>query len=238
MSNDLLEDLLNTPSEGIASFEKEDIKLAPLLDEINLIHDLTIKSFVRSILYQAESFWKIPSSFSGKYHPPDERTAGGNVLHTKRVVRIVQILCRSQERGQPEIDILTAAAIIHDVTKGITREDNTCRYDPMHPYTIDQFVGLVLSNDELNISTANRSSGLYLSDEILAQILRLVHCHMGSYSPIPETIPITGLEWILHFADVIATQLHHVIDGGDIQDWRWNAPRKRRPKTPQEDLPN
>jgi hypothetical protein len=47
------------------------------------------------------------------------------------------------------------------------------------------------------------------------------------------------LDWVLHFADLIATQLHIIIDGDDVKDWRWNEPkpRRKRAKTPKEDSP-
>src|SRR4051812_2735855 len=104
---DLLEELLNADDTGDMTAEEQESEnkiLSPLLEEINLIHDQTIRIFVRAILVRVKNFWKIPSSFSGKYHPPDERGPGGNVLHTKRVVRIVQLICDAQERMTIEKD--------------------------------------------------------------------------------------------------------------------------------------
>ena len=90
----ILDELLNEDISFKAN-EEEDKLLAPLMDEIDLISNQQIKLFVRSVLLQAKTFWKIPSSFSGKYHPVDEHGSGGNVLHTKRVVRVAQVISDS-----------------------------------------------------------------------------------------------------------------------------------------------
>ena len=86
----ILDEILNKESESI-SLEEETKILKPLEEEIEMISDISIKSFVKSILLRVEGFWKIPSSFSGKYHPPDEHNEGGNVLHTKRVLRAAKV---------------------------------------------------------------------------------------------------------------------------------------------------
>ncbi len=102
-SNQVLDDLLSDKVQA-TSLKEEDKVLKPLLDEIDLIVDDAIRSFVRSILYRAEGFWEIPSSFSGKYHPKDEHGEGGNVLHTKRAVKIARIMCDSYSLPQEDID--------------------------------------------------------------------------------------------------------------------------------------
>lgn len=235
MSGDLLEDLLNI-EEDKDLVAKENEKLAPLMEEIDLIFIPEIRSFVRSILYHAEAFWRAPSSNLEGLHPPDEIETGGGVLHTKRVVRVARVLCSSQERNQHEMDLVTAAALIHDITKGLEL-DGEFNFDSMHPYTVDQFVGIVMANDE-KYNNGSLSNARDISDEDCAMILRLVRCHMGAWSPIPETYPVSQLDWILHFADRIATQLHVMIDGEDIQEWRWIERKpKRRTKVPKEDIP-
>lgn len=221
--DDFLEEILGE-GHDVVDLKKEDEVLAPLLDEINLIEDQGIHSFIRSALYRApDYFWIIPSSFSGKYHPPDERSTAGNVLHTKRVVRLVKYIAVSQDRSEWESDVLVAAALLHDVLKGARLKDGTVNYDPMHAYTVDRFIDWVRKSDETSTTEVN-SSSLWIEDETVATILRLVRCHMGRWSPIPETIPATDMDWTLHLADMIASKLHHIIDGEDIQEWRWVNP--------------
>lgn len=235
MNNDLLEDLLNPTAETDPSLEEENIKLAPLLSEIDTIQDRGINSFVRAILFAAEAFWKAPSTNIEGFHPSDELTEGGGVKHTQRVVRIARAMCRSQERSQHDMDIIIAAALIHDVTKGL-EIDGHYSFDSMHPYTVDHFVSMVIAHeDHAAEPNTTGSSVMEITTEDCANVLRLVRCHMGPWSPIPETFPVTQTEWILHFADVIATQLHVIIDGDEVNEWRWTEPKpKRRPKIPKE----
>lgn len=218
MTDKLLDELLN---EQVDYLEMEDKVLAPLLDEINLINDSGIKQFVRSLLLKQTSFWLIPSSFSGLHHPPDERGASGNVLHTKRVVRVVMLLSNSQDRSTTEKDILIAAALLHDITKGRDHADGIIRYDEFHPYTVETAVDWARMEDEKMIQEGGTSSSLWIDQEALTQILRLVRCHMGTWSPIPETVPLSTLEWMLHHADLIASKLHWIIDGDDVLEARW-----------------
>jgi HD superfamily phosphohydrolase YqeK len=225
MPKSILDDLLIDKKNESTSVSEDQI-LAPLLDEIKVISDESIRSFVRSVLIKAENFWDIPSSFSGKYHPADEHGAGGNVLHTKRVVRIALILSESYNLTMEEKDIVVAAALIHDLCKG--KKDHgsdTVSYDPMHPYAVANFVQKCQLHDK-KFSSETDSSTLYLSEDIIQSILRLVRCHLGPWSPVPETYPITYLDFIVHIADNVASKLHSVIIDSDLINpkWRINGP--------------
>lgn len=221
MKDDLLNDILQGSGEP---YSEEDKILAPLLDEIDLIDDPGILSFVRAVLVRAPAcFWTESSEFTGDNFPPDERFSGGTVLHTKRVVRIVRMLLFAQDKSQEEIDQAVAAALIHDITKGTEHPDGYVIYDHMHPYTVDALVSYIMTEDKNN-SDETRSATLWISEEHLTNIMRMVRCHMGSWSPIPETVPITNLELTLHLADLLASKLHFLVDGDDIQDYRWEKP--------------
>lgn len=215
----LLDDILDD-SPLVSMISEEDKFLEPLIEELNLINDEGLKSFVRSILMRAEIFWEIPASFSGKYHPPDERSEGGNVLHTKRVVRAAKILCESHGVSPEEFDLIIAACLLHDVTKGKKQSDGTNAYDKMHPYTVVDLVKKCQEEDKKYASEA-QSSTLFLNEEDVQTILRLVRCHMGPWSPVPETVPITYLDMIVHTADNIACKLHYIVDGEEVNEQRW-----------------
>jgi hypothetical protein len=75
-------------------------------------------------------------------------------------------------------------------------------------------------------SSETDSSTLYLSEDIIQSILRLVRCHLGPWSPVPETYPITYLDFIVHIADNVASKLHSVIIDSDLINpkWRINGP--------------
>lgn len=219
MKDNILDEILSIKKE--TSFLKEEDKiLEPLLKEIDMIKDEAIKSFVRSILLRADAFWKMPSSFSRKYHPIDEHEAGGNVLHTKRVVRAASIMCDSHSLTDDDRDIVLAACLLHDITKGIDVGLEKMQYDPMHPYTVGYFVKKCQEHDK-NFATENQSSTIYLTEEAVQSILRLVRCHLGPWSPVPETIPITYLDIIVHLADNIASKIDYIVDGDSIVKERW-----------------
>jgi len=210
----ILDDILVKDKSDL--IQKENILLHPLLDEIGLIEDESIQSFVRSILLKCDIFWNIPSSFSGKYHPPDEHGPGGNVLHTKRVVRIADIMCDSYSISSDERDIILAACLLHDITKGIPSEqEGMFHYDPMHPYTVNKFVINCMEHDREYANDTN-SSSLFISEDVVQNILRLVRCHLGPWSPIPETFPITYMDYIVHISDNIASKIHTVIDDSGL----------------------
>jgi len=221
MSSNILDDILSNNKPSVSKKDEDKI-LSPILEEINYIFDESIKSFVRSILIRASSFWTIPSSFSGKYHPSDEHNAGGNVLHTKRVVRAAKIMSESYSLGREDTDVILAACILHDLTKGIKLQgEDSFHYDPMHPYTVGSFVKKCQEDDK-RYASESQSSTLYLSEDAVQAILRLVRCHLGPWSPVPETVPITYMDMIVHMADNIASKLHYVVDGDNVVKERWN----------------
>jgi hypothetical protein len=215
----ILDDILQ--DEQIVNLsEEENNVLSPLLEEISLIEDDGLKSFVRSILFRADSFWVIPSSFSGKYHPPDEHNQGGNVLHTKRTVRAAKVLSESHSLSAEEKDLVVAACLLHDLTKGKVEKDGSFSYDKMHPYTVGDFVKFCQEDDKKYASDIS-SSTLYVSEEDVQTLLRLIRCHLGPWSPVPETVPITYLDMIVHLADNIASKVHYILDGNEIVSERW-----------------
>ena len=224
MAKNILDEILKDDKSDIVSNENE--VLSELLNEINLINDDSIASFVRSILLKAEIFWNIPSSFSGKYHPPDEHNAGGNVLHTKRVVRVAAILCYSYSLSGDERDIIIAACILHDITKGIASEDSTSfNYDPMHPYTVGNFISKCQAHDK-EYGNDSQSTSLFISEDVAQTILRLVRCHLGPWSPVPETCPITYMDYIVHIADNVASKIHNVIEDSELMNEQWRKSSK------------
>jgi hypothetical protein len=219
MGKSILDDILKEDTSTVLN--QEDEFLSPLMSEIELIEDEGIKSFVRSVLLKASTFWEIPSSFSGKYHPQDEHGPGGNVLHTKRVVRVASIMADSYSLGEEERDLVIAACLLHDVTKGIPSEENGMfHYDPMHPYTVNKFVTDCIKYDK-EYANDSHSSTLFIGEESLQSILRLVRCHLGPWSPVPETYPITYMDYIVHLADNIASKIHIIIEDSELINDKW-----------------
>ena len=224
----ILDDLLKD-EPVFNSNDEEDTILSPLITEINMIENHGIRSFVRSILIQSKMFWSIPSSFSGKYHPPDEHNYGGNVLHTKRVVRASKVISDSYSLTSNERDLVYAACLLHDVTKGVGDPDSedpkSFVYDPLHPYTVGMFVKKCQENDK-KYSSESSSSTLFIDEDTVQSIMRLVRCHLGPWSPVPETVPVTYLDIIVHISDNLASKLHYITDGDDIVQERWTIGKK------------
>lgn len=220
---DFLEELLNVQSdEDSAEFQAENKVLEPLLDEVNLIIDQGVRLFTRAMLLAApDHFWHTPSSKSGKYHPPDEHGEGGNVLHTKRVVRLVAHMSDAQEREFFERDIAISAAILHDITKYVRGKDGELYYDPFHPYTVENVYAEVHDSERAqDLDTIVKSTTLLCDETYLFEILRAIRCHLGPWSPIPETYPTSSLEWFIHLADSIAAKFHILIDA-ELVPQRW-----------------
>ena len=219
MGKSILDDILKEDTSN--QITQEDEYLAPLLGEIGQIDDEGIKSFVRSLLLKASTFWEIPSSFSGRYHPPDEHGPGGNVLHTKRVVRVAEVISDSYALSIEERDLIIAACLLHDITKGIPSEEvGMFQYDPMHPYTVNKFVSDCIRYYK-EYANDSHSSTLFISEENVQSILRLVRCHLGPWSPVPETYPITYMDYIVHLADNIASKVHVIIEDSQLINDRW-----------------
>jgi hypothetical protein len=131
------------------------------------------------------------------------------------------VLCDSHALPQEEKDIVIAAMLLHDVTKGVPKADQSgYLYDPLHPYTVGLFVRKCQEEDK-NYASELQSSTLFLSEEIVQSILRLVRCHLGPWSPVPETIPVTYLDMIVHMADNVSSKLHHIVDGENVIESRW-----------------
>lgn len=200
----------------------EDEILKPLLKEIDLIKDPFIMSFVRVVLLNAPpSFWVIPSTLSSEdQRPPDELLRGGNVLHTRRVAHIAHLLADARSLEDEDIDRIVAAALLHDLTKGGT-DDSEFEYDYMHPYTVEHWIEGV-RRKEFSFTSEDQSSTLWTDEGDISKIMRLIRCSEGPWSPILETIPNSTPEWILHYANLVATHLHRIVDAGaEVQYWRW-----------------
>lgn len=205
--DDILHNILNVDDNAEDNVENitignedEDKILRPLLPEINMIRGNELKHLVRSILLKADHFFATPDD-------PEKDL----IAHTKHVFRFCKLLLEAQERDAEDCDLIYTAALIHDVTKLVEINSmGDLEIDPFHPYTVGSFVMWVRSQDDI-LTVSDSSSSLMVASEVLAQILRLVRCHMGSWAPVPETMPITSLEWILHNADYLATNLNYVL---------------------------
>lgn len=198
-------------------------KLSYFEDEIEMINDPKVKSFVRSVMKMAEPFWLSPASMIEGAHPPDEYGPEGLILHTKRMVRTAILLMLTINLATEEIDYVIAAALLHDITKAVWTDDveNIVTHDSMHPYTVDMMVKACRQHDEMNNINPPEDNTLEIDKISLDYILRLIRHSHGVFSPIPETYPKDDVENLLATADLIAANLHGIIDGSEIVMSRW-----------------
>lgn len=224
-SDKVLDSLMQEEQQDDVSpaFKKETEFLEPLMDEINLISSQPIQYFVRSLLMKAQEFWYAPSDCTLGVFPPDEYQDGGLVTHTKRVVRIASLLAKAYEFNSEETDVVIAASLLHDITKTMRLSDDEDElfYDPMHPYTVGRFVNSVHEEDRL-FGDESKSTVMYIEETVLESIMRCIRCHLGLMSPVPETIPITMPEMVVHLADLLASKVHYIVDGEEVNSARWN----------------
>ena len=135
-------------------------------------------------------------------------------------------MCDSYSLSEDERDIIIAACILHDVTKGIASEDLTSfNYDPMHPYTVGSFISKCQMHDK-EYGNDSQSTSLFISEDVAQTILRLIRCHLGPWSPVPETCPITYMDYIVHIADNVASKIHKVIEDSELMNEQWRKSSK------------
>lgn len=101
--------------------------------EISLIDDPKIREATRMMILINERVLKrLPSSRSGKYHPPDERGEGGMVLHLKRCVKWMLEFIREFPSLVRHKDALISATLLHDI--GLCyKEDESEKEHRRHP---------------------------------------------------------------------------------------------------------
>ena len=227
--NDMLEEYSGTPVED-DFIVNEDELIESLSHEIGLIKDDDVRQFVSSVLAKSGLFWTQPTPNITDRHPPDEFCIGGLVLHTKRVFRIARLLSTSYQLDDDEVDIVLAAALLHDTTKIVEFEPSIDpMFDSMHPYTVERLISQTFYIDQVEGQNDTTSSSLNLDHERVAQITRVIRCQMGPWSLVPETIPITGAEMVLHIADLMASKLAYILDGEEIREDRWRM-EENKPK--------
>lgn len=165
--------------------------------ELRSITNPYLRAVVEGIFEMVPEWWvDQPSSSTGKYHPEDENGPGGMVLHTRRVVRMVQHLSQSW-RGvgltPHDVELLTAAALVHDAYRYGSGEtpDNQASY-----------------GHEEALRTETEYLQPYLA--LWEPVVEIALFHAGRWGPATVSIPrderYRELGDILHLADYIASR--------------------------------
>ena len=160
--------------------------------ELKLIANGEIRNLVVEVLQLAPRyFWEVPSSTSGKHHPPDEDKPGGKVLHTKRAVYIAYQLARTENLSEIDSDLLLAAMIVHDICCQGADDIPAQKTDTAHPLLVRE-------------KTAPLAGAPYYDD-----VMSIVAAHMGRWGPV---IPESKLQCLAHTADYISSRRGVKID--------------------------
>lgn len=167
-----------------------------LRKEIELIKGDALRTKVEEILKEIPDVMEHkPSSSSGKYHPEFDCGDGGNINHTKAVVRVLTDLLQmynSYDLYSINVDNLYASAILHDM----------CKYGE-NPEEAEHTV----SNHPILAANLIRAD--------FPQVAQIIESHMGKWNEIRNEekevigylpIPINHEQWILHLADYIASR--------------------------------
>ncbi len=178
---------------------------------IDRIKDKSKKEFVRlALLESPDYFWVMPSSTTGKYHPPDEFCIHGLLIHIRKVCLF---LVQLNKIFSFELDDMLVAGLLHDTLKcgypgrekkrpedkepAKTPDGFVCDFwtDILHcMYPRHHFRDIVLSSGELV---------KYASwwDDVMIPIER----HYGQWSPSP-LLEMNASENILHVADFMVSK--------------------------------
>lgn len=112
-------------------------------------------------------FWEIPATSTGKFHSKFDLGEGGLVKHTKMVVAIAQEMQRLETYADVNMNVVTAAAIIHDTFKNGERG---AHYHTDHPQ---------LAAEIFKRFAAEQSYGDMAA---IQRVYNCVYLHMGQWS--------------------------------------------------------
>ena len=178
--------------------------------ELLLIKDDNIRRLVEVCLCNAPDyiFVDCPSSTSGKYHPIDEISADGTILHTKRVVAIAYELSRGLDISDKS-DIVVAAAILHDMVKqGFESGGHTVKD---HPQLMADLLLKVYIDGFKDL----------ISEESISQIYWAIAHHYGPWSLKRTKKPMdeyTLVELSVYLADYICSRRYVKVDYNNRED--------------------
>jgi hypothetical protein len=178
----------------MSDWKRED-KLAYFDEELLLINDQRIREFTAQVLCKApDYFWEVPSSSSGRYHPPDDLGKQGLLRHVKRVVWTAYDLLDGLDILGLDRDVVISAAIIHDCVKN--GDPDTGHTVPEHPLLVKPLMERAVA-----IS--------YCEPGVFGAIETAVRYHYGPWSVLQARIPIiayTPSALCVYIADYITSR--------------------------------
>ncbi len=158
------------------------------------IHGLLMQTFER---YIPNYFWTASASTTGKYHPELCNGVGGLCVHTLLVSCFSLKFADSLNLDQSEIDIILAAALLHDIYKFGTQHESQWNY-PFY-YEHGKLTADILWRRYGKVFDSGRNEN-YIK---LKRICDAIYFHNGLYERF-MSVPEGTINQILHFADLAA----------------------------------
>jgi hypothetical protein len=164
--------------------------------ELGLILDDSIRMFTELCIGEAPDYFftDCPASSTGKYHPLDELSWDGTILHTKKVVTTAYELCRGLGCENHRDEIISAC-ILHDLLKqGWNKSGHTTKD---HPALAADLVKRVQADTQI------------LKEESYNIIRGCVGFHYGLWSKEPwlkNLVEYTPEELCVYISDYIASK--------------------------------
>jgi hypothetical protein len=171
-------------------------------EELNLIYDEGIREFTKLALTQLPAYFFLdcPSSSSSRFHPIDEHTYIGCIIHTKRVFTVAYELCRGLN-AEGDRDEILAAAILHDgIKQGKVKTGHTVKN---HPGLAADLIREVYDATQM------------ISNKSYSIIRNCVGYHYGpwSISPWSKSLALyTPSELTLYISDYVASKRCVAVD--------------------------
>lgn len=146
-------------------------------NEIAQIKNEKLKEFVVACLTIAPKyFYFMPSSMTGKHHPSNELSIGGQVIHVKKMVVAAQIWGALWGLEDLSKDKLIVASLLHDICKcGLEPDLENLKTDIEHPF----LVRVLLEKHKIPSKFFNEKG----ADMVYEPIMRAIESHMGRWTP-------------------------------------------------------
>ena len=175
--------------------------------ELSLIQDNLLRSFARqTLLYLPKTFWTVPASSTGKYHPEWANEKGGLVTHTRKAVEYFVSMHPDFIKANPgydaeqTLDCGIVALIFHDAFKYGYSGNNTytCKNHAHYAAAWYQLMGNTYQEQlDLSINFLRKTE----------TISGLIRTHMGPYDPMEYTAQkMSPLQMLVHQADLLASR--------------------------------
>ena len=162
--------------------------------ECQEIQNKELHNILQNTVYNIPGyFYIIPSSSSGKYHPADELSDGGLLLHTLKTVKVAEVLAPMYSLTDYELELCKVALLLHDSCKS-GKVTNCGHTEFLHPIFAAELV--VESNPK---------------NKTAKKVAKLIKTHMGiwttsKYSKYKLQKPKTKLQKFVHLCDYVASR--------------------------------